>query len=79
MYNEIDKAVREYRMKNQYPNKIIIGINALNELSEEMKSKFAMGLKVNLQGEYVSLFGMTIEKDYVNKDKIQFGYIITIQ
>ena len=78
MLDNIDKAVRLFSIKKNCPNKIIIGIDSFNELKAEMKSRYAAGLKVNLKGEYVSLFGMEIVIDNVNKNRVEIGYFQSI-
>lgn len=75
MLENVDKAVRLFSLNKNYPNKIIIGIDSFNELKTEMKNRLALGLKVNLKGEYVSLFGMNIEIDNVNKNRLEIGYM----
>ena len=68
----LDKIDREVRLRKLYPSKIIIGEDAFEGLKEEMHKRFAMGLKVNLKGEYVSLFGMRIEIDYKDKQRVEY-------
>lgn len=69
----LDKIDKEVRLKKPYPSKIIIGEDAFESLKEEMHKRFAMGLKVNLQGEYTSLFGMKIEIDHNDKQRVEYA------
>lgn len=79
MYEQLDKSVRMFATTKNLPNRIIIGEDAFNNLKAEMKERFAYGLKVNLKSEYTSLFGMEIEIDYVNKNRIEILYYQSIK
>lgn len=80
MVDAINRAVRSLSCPKQYPDKIIIGEDAFNEVVAQMKKRWMEGLKVNLMGQYTSLFGMRIEIDKENKNRIDFekdGHIIS--
>ena len=79
MLDILDKSVRMFALNKNLPNRIIISEDLFNDLKAEMKERFAYGLKVNLVGEYVSLFGMEIEIDYVNKNRIEILYYQSIK
>lgn len=79
MLDVLDKAVRQYSLNKNYPNRIIISEGLFEKLRTEMKERLATGLKVNLKGEPVSLFGMEIEIDKVNKDKLEICHYQSIQ
>jgi len=72
MVDAISRAVRSLSCPRQYPDKIIIGEDAFNEVVAQMKKRWMEGLRVNLKGQYTSLFGMRIEIDKENKNRIDF-------
>ncbi len=76
----ISRAVCSLICQGQYPDKIIIGEDAFNEVVVQMKKRGMEGLKVNLMGQYTLLFGMRIEIDQEKKKRIDFekdGHIIS--
>ena len=55
-----------------YPTKIILGVRTFERLVSEFKATGTYGLKVNLKGDYVKMFGMEIEIDESKKDWLQY-------
>lgn len=62
----------DLRLRKPYPDKIILGMDVFERIKNEMKQQGMYGLKVNLLGEYVELFGMVIEIDKYCRHRIAF-------
>ncbi len=62
----------DLRLRKPYPAKIILGTDVFEHIRKEMKQRGVYGLKVNLMGEAVELFGMDIEIDRYCKNRIAF-------
>lgn len=68
----LDKIDKELRLMKTYPKKIVLGTCTYDRLISEFKSTHTYGLKVNLKGEYVKIFGMDIEIDKSRKEFLQY-------
>lgn len=68
----LDEIDGELRTMKPYPKEIILGTRTFELLISQFKATGTYGLKVNLKGEYVKMFGMKIEVDESKKDWLQY-------
>lgn len=61
--NILDQLDYDLRLRKPYPSKIILGKDIFDIIKKEFRRTGAVGLRVNLEGKYVKLFGMDIVID----------------
>lgn len=60
------------RLRKPYPAKIILGENIYESIINQIRQRGIYGLRVNLMGKPVELFGMDIEIDKYCRNRIAF-------
>lgn len=70
----LDEICKELWTMRPYPKKIILGTRTFELLISQFKATGTYGLRVNLKGEYVRMFGMKIEVDESKKDWLQYVF-----
>lgn len=62
----------DLRLRKPYPAKIVLGEDVYERIINEIRRRGIYGLKVNLMGRPVELFGMDIEIDKYCRNRIAF-------
>lgn len=70
----IDQLDLDLRERKESPTKIILGKDMFDIIRKEIHQTGTYGLKVNLKGEYVKLFGMDIEIDEYCRLRIAYEF-----
>lgn len=70
----LDQLDYDLRKRKPYPSKIILGKDMFDIIRKEMHQTGAVGLKVNLEGKYVKLFGMDIVIDEYCRLKMAYEF-----
>ena len=69
-----DKMAHELFARETYPKKVIIGIDAYNQVMQEITTapSLFVGLSNDIVNKHVRLFGMEIELDDADKMRIEY-------